>query len=240
MYKRFVVEDKINSSVIDISNEEHNHIANVIRMQEGDKIIVTCNDEYDYLCEISGISKKSTTCTILEKKINIANPKKTIDVYQALVKNDKMSIIVQKLNELGVSKLKLFETKYQTVKPSENKKDKLQKISNQSSKQCKRSMSMLIEDSIKFNDMLKSLSEYDLVLFANECEDALKINQLSDKITKTDKIAIIIGSEGGFDKSEIENIVKNGGVSVSLGHRILRAETASIALAGHVSFLLDN
>ncbi|MBE5735025.1 MAG: 16S rRNA (uracil(1498)-N(3))-methyltransferase [Clostridiales bacterium] len=240
MYKRFFLDKLIDSDIISIEGEEHNHICNVIRMRTGDKIIVVCNDEYDYICEIQDITKRETICRVLEKKSNDHNPTKCIDVFQALVKNDKMSMIVQKLNELGVANLRLFHSKYQTVKPSENKQDKLQKISNQSSKQCKRSKSMIIHDSIAFDKMIELFTNYDLVLFANECEKSIKLSKYIDKIKNSSKIAIIIGSEGGFEEQEIKKIIKGGGVSISLGSRILRAETASIAMAGYVSILLDN
>ena len=240
MYKRFYVNEQINGNSVILTDEEHNHAINVMRLKEGDKIIVVCNDKFDYICEISKIAKHSTICTVLSKELNKHNPRVVIDVFQALIKNDKMSMIVQKLSELGVANLRLFETKFQTVKPSENKKDKLQKISNQSSKQCKRSMVMIIHDCISFDKMLTALAEYDTVLFANECENVTDLQSIIQKIEKDEKIALIIGSEGGFDNGEITKIQQSGANSISLGRRILRAETASIALSGFVSLLLNN
>jgi len=99
---------------------------------------------------------------------------------------------------------------------------------------------MIIHDSIAFDKMIELFTNYDLVLFANECEKSIKLSKYIDKIKNSSKIAIIIGSEGGFEEQEIKKIIKGGGVSISLGSRILRAETASIAMAGYVSILLDN
>ncbi len=240
MYRRFVVEQPIVGNSVLLTGDEHNHAANVMRLKIGDKIIVTCNDEYDYICDVEEISKKTTTCRVVSKAINEHNPSAVIDVFQSLIKNDKMSILVQKLSELGIANLRLFETKFQTVKPSENKKDKLQKISNQSAKQCKRSLFMTVHDAISFCKMLQDLSNYDIVLFANECEESAMLNQICNHLQRDKKIALIIGSEGGFDKSEIDRIIAAGAKSVSLGKRILRAETASIALAGFVSIMLNN
>lgn len=240
MYKRFWINEKINGDMFLINDEEHNHISNVLRLRVGEKIIVNCGDKYDYLCEIIDITKKFTKCKVLSIDINKHNPNININVFQALIKNDKMSILTQKLNEIGVTNLVLFESKNQTVKPSDNKQEKLQKISDQSAKQCKRSISMKVSKVISFKDMVKCIKEYDLVIFANETEDSVLLNSLVGKIENYDNIAIIIGSEGGFEPYEIDEIVNAGAVSVSLGKRILRAETASITLSSFVSFLVNN
>lgn len=241
MYKRFWLNEKINGDTFEIKDEEHNHISNVLRLKIGDKIIVTCSDNYDYLCEILEITKKVTTCKVLSIDVNQHNPIFNIDVFQALIKNDKMSLITQKLNELGVKNLILFETNNQTVKPSDNKQEKLQKVSDQSAKQCKRSISMKVSNVISFKEMIELLKNYDLVIFANETEHCTQLNRLISVILGNAKnIAIIIGSEGGFEPNEIDKIINAGATSVSLGRRILRAETASIALASFVSFLVDN
>ncbi len=239
MYKRFVVEGEVKDK-INISGEEHNHLSNVLRLKVGDKIIVTNGTEFDYICKILTIEKKSTLCEVVSKERNTHNPNKTIDVYQALIKNDKMSLLTQKLSEVGASNLILFETKFQTVKPSENKKDKLQKISDQSSKQCKRSIPLKVSEIITFKEMLNMINNYDLAIFANETEGTVRLSEMVEKIKNHSKIAVIIGSEGGFDKSDIEQIIKAGAISVSLGNRILKAETASMTLASFVSFCSNN
>ena len=88
--------------------------------------------------------------------------------------------------------------------------------------------------------MLDVLKNYDYIIFANETEETKKINEIIKDIDLTKSIAIIIGSEGGFDQAEITAIKEIGAISVSLGSRILRAETASIALASFVSFTIGN
>ena len=240
MFKRFLSIDKPKNNIFTLTEDEHIHLSNVLRLKVGDTVIITNGDEFDYVCKIIEITKKHTNCKIIEKNTNTHNPNKKIDIFHALIKNDKMSIVVQKLSELGISNLYLFESKFQTVKASDNKKDKLQKISNQSSKQCKRSIPMNIGDILLFSEMLNKLKDYSIILFANETEDTKKISEIQSLISKSNNIAIIIGSEGGFDKEEIDSIIKANGISISLGNRILRAETASIALSAFVSFTTNN
>lgn len=227
--RRFFIKKKLevgNTYLID--GIEHNHMKNVMRMKVGDTAIFVCGDEFDYIGEIVSLSKGDTRILITDKQKNIYNPNADVTVFQALVKSDNMSLIVQKLTELGVKTLVPFESEFITSKDKFNKTVKLQDVSNQSIKQCKRSIPMKVEGTISFNTLKNILNKYDVVIFANECERTFNLNQLD--IKTTDKVAIIIGSEGGFSVDEIKELTSNGAKSISLGKRILRAETAAIAL----------
>ena len=231
--KRFFVNKEIvvNNNLI-IDGIEHNHIKNVMRMQVGDEIILVCGDDFDYYATITKMSKGDTQVIVTGKEINQYNPKNSVTVFQALVKSDNMALIVQKLTELGVTQFVPFESEFITSKDKFGKVNKLQEISNQSVKQCKRSRPMEVTSVMSFDGMLKSLGDYDLVIFANECENVKDLS--SCDIKSGMKIAIIIGSEGGFSPNEITKLNGLGVISVSLGRRILRAETASIALTAVV------
>ena len=228
--KRFFVDEKLEvNEKIKIEGIEHNHIKNVMRMKVGDEIILVCGDEFDYYATIVSISKGDTEVFVHSKLDNENNPKANLTVFQALVKSDNMSLIVQKLTELGVKTFVPFESEFITSKDKLGKVHKLQEISNQSIKQCKRSIPMKVEDIISFSKLVEKVSEYDIVLFANETEKNLDLSSLD--IQKDSNTAIIIGSEGGFSCSEVEKLISAGAKSISLGKRILRAETASIALS---------
>lgn len=233
--KRFFVDKELNNvKSIKIDGIEHNHIKNVMRMQIGDEIILVCGDEYDYSARIVAMSKGDTTVEILGKENNIYNPISNVTVFQALVKSDNMALIVQKLTELGIKDFVPFESEFITSKDKYGKSKKLQDISNQSVKQCKRSIPMHIHDVQSFNDVLEELKDYDKIIFANECERTYKLSEI--EFQKSDKIAIIVGSEGGFSGGEIDKLIDAGAMSITLGRRILRAETASIALSSVVMF----
>ena len=153
-----------------------------------------------------------------------------------MTKSDNMSLIIQKLTELGVRTFIPFESEFITSKDKYGKINKLQEISNQSIKQCKRSIPMIVCDTLKFDKVIERLKDFDLVVFANECEKSEKLSQLT--FDKGSKVALIIGSEGGFSAGEIQKLTKAGAKSITMGKRILRAETASIALASVVMFKL--
>lgn len=235
--KRFFVEKscfKGNSVVIE--GIEHNHIKNVMRLNVGDSIIIVCGDEFDYYATITDMKKGETHATIVDKKENPYNPQHNVTVFQALTKTDNMQLIVQKLTELGVTTFYPVITEFITSKDKMGKSDKLQVVSNQSIKQCKRSVPMVIENVIKFKEMLSMLKDYDVVFFANECEKQVS---LQDKLANVKgKVAIIVGSEGGFSETEIADLKLDNVHSVSLGKRILRAETASIALTSVIMYAI--
>ena len=235
--KRFFINEQLNiNSKFVIDGIEHNHIKNVMRMNVGDEIILVCGDEYDYFAKIISMSKGETGVFVSDKQLNEHNPVCDLTVFQALVKSDNMSLIVQKLTELGVKNFVPFESEFITSKDKFGKVHKLQEISNQSIKQCKRSIPMRVCDTLTFDKMVDSLKIYDLVIFANECEKTENLSNIN--ISSKDKVAVIIGSEGGFSSYEIEKLATCGAKSVSLGRRILRAETASIALSSVVMYLM--
>jgi len=233
--RRFI-SNKINNDKVVLDGIEHNHLKNVLRLTEGEEVIVVCGDEYDYTCVIEKISKGDSVLRVVGKEINDYNSKSDVTVFQALTKQDNMTLIVQKLTELGVKTFVPFESQFITSKDKFNKQEKLQTISNQSIKQCKRSIPMEVKPTKSFNDMVKSLNEYDVVIFANETEKSTALSKV--KISSNQKIAIIIGSEGGFSETECEKIINAGGKSVTLGKRILRAETASIAVTSVIMYLI--
>ena len=233
--RRFLAE-QINNDKVILEGVEHNHLKNVLRLKEGEEVLVVCGDEYDYTCVIEKISKGDSVLRVVDKALNTNNPKADITVFQALTKHDNMSLIVQKLTELGVKTFIPFESQFITSKDKYSKQEKLQVISNQSIKQCKRSIPMQVKETLSFNNVVKQLKEYDVVIFANETEKTKNLNEV--KLTPNQKVAIIIGSEGGFSDLECDKIIEAGAISVSLGKRILRAETASIALTGVVMYLM--
>ncbi|MBE5738305.1 MAG: 16S rRNA (uracil(1498)-N(3))-methyltransferase [Clostridiales bacterium] len=235
--KRFFVNFDLEvGKTYKIDGIEHNHIKNVMRMSIGDELILVCADEYDYYAKIVGMSKGDTTVNITNKEENVYNPVSNVTVFQALVKSDNMNLIIQKLTELGIRTFVPFESEFITSKDKFGKTSKFQEVSNQSIKQCKRSIPLKVEETVSFAKMVEKLKDYDIILFANECERQDKLNALD--ISKDKKVAIIIGSEGGFSENEISRLVTSGAKSISLGRRILRAETASIALSSVVMFLL--
>jgi 16S rRNA (uracil1498-N3)-methyltransferase len=200
--------------------------ANVECFDGGDKILV---------CEITSITKQTTTLKVLSSYTCEANPTQKVTLLQALPKGEKLELIIQKASEIGITEIKTFSSQFTIAKPNDNKLSRFEKIAISAAKQCGRSAVIKLSPNMTFKQMLSSLDEYDLVIFANETENNTGLQKL---IKKDLNIALIVGSEGGFSKDEIDAIIAKGAKSISLGKRILRAETAAIALSAVVMYEL--
>ena len=239
MPKRFVTENyKINENKIEIFGEEAKHIL-VTRNNIGDEIELN-----EYICKIVSIDKNSIECEIIGQAEQKGVPDTKITLYQALLKSDKMEYVIQKAVELGVSKIAPFISKNVVVKVEgkdiNKKSDRWNKIALEAVKQCGRSDIVSVDNVINFNEMKEALSEYDRVILAYENEKE-PLKNILRSLNKKEKIAIIIGAEGGFNVDEVEQILTNkNAVSVSLGSRILRAETASLNLLSILMYELEN
>lgn len=230
--KKFYAKKVENNFVFE--GDELHHF-NVLRCSVGEIIICLNKDDFDYLCEVISINKKQAVAKIVEVKENEKNPKVNITVFQGLVKGDKIDLIVQKLTELGIYNLYTFESEFTVAKANNNKLDRLNRVSEEACKQCGRSIPLEINDTIKFKDMINKLKGYDLVLFANEKNRVRDFTEFTDK----KNIAIVVGSEGGFSDGEIDAIYNAGAINFGLGERILRAETACIALASIIGYMVE-
>ena len=233
--RRFFGEKDGNNILI--KDGEFNHLKNVLRLKVGDEIIVSLNTEYEYVCEIISIGKGVAVCQINgENKCN-KNPLKNIVLFQAVAKKPKFEFIVQKATEIGISEIVPFMSEFCIAKVTENKVERLNEIALNACKQCERTIMPKIDDATDVAGVIEKFKDFDIVLFANERTD---VGEELKKLSKYNNIAIIVGSEGGFSQKEKEKFIEAGAVSISLGKRILRCETASVAMMSLVSILSDN
>lgn len=231
MHRFFV--DNIGDEVV-LSGEEFQHAKNVLRVSEGEEVILLDNSAYEYTAIVIAVGKKELSLHVLGKAVSDKEPNTKVSLLFGYLKNaDKNEFIVQKAVELGVSEIVVFSSKFSSAYMNENKLERLKKVAKEASKQCGRST----YPSIVYADTLKgalSLVDADNKVFACEFTDHSEI-ELSSLQGST---AIVIGSEGGFSKEEFELAKEMGYLGVTLGKRILRAETASISLLSVVMFAL--
>ncbi len=212
-----------------VDGEELKHLSNVIRLKENDEFIGVANDEYDYICHILSIDKKSAVAQIIERKKNISLPKKNLVLFQALTKKEAFEFVLQKAVELGTSEVVPFVSEYCVNKSGINM-ERYKTLIMSACKQCERSKIMRLSEAVKFDNMIEKLADFDIVVFANEIDgESFDFTSLKDY----QNIAFVVGCEGGFSENEKNKLVSLKNVkSVNLGSRILRAETASIVLLG--------
>ncbi len=237
--RRFYVEQNsiagMHATLID---EERNHLVNVLRVRETWQVILMCGDGFDYHGRVREITKSTVEIDIEEKTVNQAEPQCKVTLFQGVAKGEKMELITQKITELGLCKLVPFTSDYTVPKESSVKIDRLERITKEAIKQCKRSNPIEISAVVDFNSMIDMLGQYDLVVFAYEKETA-SLGRVFSDISSLKNVAIIVGAEGGFSENEAERILQAKAEGITLGKRILRLETAAIVLSGLVMFHLQ-
>jgi 16S rRNA (uracil1498-N3)-methyltransferase len=231
--------DNINEPII---GDDFLHIKNSLRMKIGDNLNVNCNG-FVYKCKIISMDK-AIVFDIISKDICKNEPNINVTLYQAMPKGDKFEYIIQKSVELGVSKIVPIETKFTSVNPSNfNKKiSRFNKISKEAAKQSNRGIIPEISSVEKLENVLLFLKN-NAIIFYEEYFDSKKLNDLTFNLKtngeKTD-VNIIIGSEGGFSKEEIILANSLGIPCIWMGERILRCETAPLAVLSVIMYMTGN
>lgn len=231
--KRFFVENI--GETAELFGEEFEHAKNVLRLGVGDEVILLDNSGKEYTAVISQVEKKRMLLNVVRSEIGEREPKTKMLLAFGYLKNaDKNEFLVQKAVELGVSEIVVFSSEYSSAYMNANKLERLNKVSKEASKQCLRACAPVVTYCDSLEKALERGAEYEHKLFA--CEFASESK--TDIKTLKGSTAIVIGSEGGFSRTEEEMASKLGYSSITLGKRILRAETAGVALTAIVAFSL--
>ncbi len=231
MKKIFLTSNKLEGEKIFVNSEESNHIMNSLRHKIGDKILVSNEIDKEYLTKIIDFEKGQVVLKI-EDISPLQKSHKEIVLVQGLCKGEKMDFIIQKATELGVKKIIPLETrrtivKYDKIK-GEKRVERWQKIAAEAAKQSNASLIPQVSQIEKLKDFGNNLEENTKYILFWEDEDELYLKDVLSE-TKEDKLTLIIGPEGGFDEQEVRNLEGKGVITVSLGNKILRTETAALA-----------
>lgn len=248
MPKFFVENNQINENNIEIINDDVKHIKKVLRKNIGDTLeICNKNTGDNFLCKIAEFNNEKIICNIDKIIENKAENNIYINIFQGLPKLDKMEYIIQKSVELGVSEITPLNMKRCVVKidaKDENKKiQRWNKISEVAAKQCGRNIIPKVNNIAKIKEIKNLCNDYDIILVAyeEEKENKLKkvLQELKNIYNKDEvlKIAIVIGSEGGIDKEEVEELKNiNNAKVITLGDRILRTETVALNIISIIMY----
>ena len=241
----FIDSDNIDGEKAYITGSDVNHIKNVLRMKESDEIKLSTGDGLLYTAKISAFLPDRIVCRIIDCEGGRSELPAKIVLFQGLPKKDKMELIIQKAVELGVSEIVPVMMKRTIVKLEDNKKEqkKLERwrtISLTAAKQSGRAIVPEVSDFITFNEAVKRARslEYNLIPYENE-KGMDKARGLIKELKNKKSIGIFIGPEGGNAEDELELAINTGAKPISLGNRILRTETAGLALVSVIAFEID-
>ena len=241
----FIDSGNIDGENAYVTGNDVNHIKNVLRMKENDEIKLSTGDGLLYTAVISEFLPDRIVCRIIDCEGGKSELPARIILFQGLPKKDKMELIIQKAVELGVSEVVPVMMKRTIVKLEDNKKEqkKLERwrtISLTAAKQSGRAIVPEVSDFITFNEAVKRAKglEYNLIPYENE-KGMDKARELIKEVKNKKSIGIFIGPEGGISEDELELAINAGAKPISLGNRILRTETAGLALVSVIAFEID-
>ena len=230
--KRFFV-DTISDEVA-LTEGEFRHAKSVLRLSVGSEVTLLDGSGKEYTAVVSRVEKARMLLHVVGEQNSETEPAADICLLIGLLKGDKTELVVQKATELGVSRILIFSSRYCAAYMSDNKLERLRRVALEAAKQCRRSKSPAVEYFDTLPAALDAAKGYDTKLFA--CE-FLSENEGSMSELKG-SCALVVGSEGGFAEDEFALAQSLGYRGVTLGKRILRAETAAIAMTAVVAYHL--
>jgi 16S rRNA (uracil1498-N3)-methyltransferase len=231
MARFYVPQPWIENGMLKIEGDEVKHIRKVLRLKKGDGIVV-----FDGLGkELEGTIVEERLSSVVIRIQNIFSSEKDspleVTLAQSLLKGEKMDYLIQKATELGVKEIIPFFSSRSVPFLEKSRRLKRhhrwEKIAVEASKQCGRGVVPKIESLQDYSDMLQMASTEDLRLILWERE-GIKLKEVLERSKEKRRIFFIIGPEGGFNQLEVDEAKRAGFTPVTLGRRILRAETASL------------
>lgn len=238
MPRFFIAEQQLLDGTATLYGEDAHHIARSLRMAAGETVTL-CDGRAEYECElVSFEDDRKVLARVISERPCETEPPFDVTLYQALPKGDKLDTVIQKAVECGVSAIVPFESEHCVVRVrpdvEERKTERRARIALEAAKQCGRGCLPTVAPTVSFDEMLRLAADADAVLFCYEGEGTVPLGELI-RAKRADgtlsgerpRIAIVVGSEGGFSPKEARRAAEQGFLMTGLGRRILRTETAS-------------
>lgn len=240
--RRFLVEEIKDGRAV-LKGQEALHLSRVLRYEPGERVLVFDGRGSLYRSRILAIGPEVLVQIEAEIEAEAEN-RLEITLAQGLLKGDKMDFVVQKATELGAASFVPLTLERSVVKltdkKAEQRQERWQRIAQEAVKQCGRVTVPDIRPVQSLDDLLLSAEDYDLLLFPWEEEQETSVKAILNDHLNCHKVLCILGPEGGMTKEEMLAVKKAGGRVVTLGKRILRAETASVAVLSIVQYALGD
>jgi 16S rRNA (uracil1498-N3)-methyltransferase len=245
MHRFYVKSNQIQGQSVSITGPDVNHIKNVLRMKQGDEIVICNGQGKDCYCIIDRVSEGEITANINSEQDTGTELKTKITLFQGLPKMDKMELIIQKAVELGVYEIVPIMTKRAIVKLDDKKKEekkleRWQAIAEGAAKQSGRGIIPMIKPVQSYQEAIKNATSMGLGLIPYENAMGMQYTkEIMSSLGQYASVGIFIGPEGGFEELEIELAKTNGIHPITLGRRILRTETAGLAILSMMVLMLE-
>jgi len=233
MRRFFIDPAEISKDKPVIDGQEAHHITAVFRLKPDDQIILVDGSGFEYKARIINAGKHQVVVCVLEKYAALTESPIKISVGQGYLKDKKMDMLIRHLTEIGITQWAPMLTEYSVPQPDKKRNDpRIQRwevIAREAVKQCGRTLTPEIISPISFDEAISHSVDMDLKIIFYENENRPFIQTMPKSDSRPSDIMALFGPEGGFSEKEVELARRAGFVTASLGPRIMRAETASIA-----------
>lgn len=247
MQQYFLNEELNVDSTYELSKDDSNHIVRIMRKKINDKVYVVFNNEIKYICNIINNNVDKVLITPYEQVDGSNELPIKITVAIPPLKNDKIEYLIQKITELGVSNIVLFNSERNIAKIKKDKVDsklnRWNKIIKEAAEQSKRNIIPDITYVDSLRDLIKFSENYDYKVVAYEKEsvneDNINLKKLLTSDLNNKDVIAVFGSEGGLSEQEIDSLIDGKFDVIGLGKRILRAETAPLYFVSCVAYFSE-
>lgn len=245
MYRFYISEEQISEDEIQIQGGDVNHIRNVLRLEEGDWVVACDGKGRDYVSRIASLERDCVYLHVEKVQDTGTELPAKITLFQGIPKKDKMEFIIQKAVELGVYEIVPVQMKRCVVKLSDEKKakkkqERWQSIAEAAAKQCDRGIIPVVHDPVTMDEAIDMAKNLDYNMIPYELQDGIDDSrEIVAHACTRESVGIFIGPEGGFEADEVEQAVACGMEAITLGKRILRTETAGMALLSILMFQMQ-
>lgn len=238
----FLPPTQIRGETLVLLDEDANHAARVLRMREGEPLYVLDGLGTLYHAEVTAIDKREVTCRVTGQEPAGGELEVPLTLVQGLPKGDKFEWIVQKATELGVRRIVPVMTERSVVRiegaRAQDKVRRWQAIAKEAAEQCERALVPTVEAPVPFREWVAQ-APAGLRLACLEREGRLPLSSALTRSEARHGIELVVGPEGGLSAGEGDALAKSGAIAVTLGPRILRTETASLAALAIVGAALE-
>lgn len=244
MHHFFAEPSQIHDGRVTIVGTDVNHMKNVLRMKAGEQAEISDGDGLRYHCVLENFAEETIVFRIEDVEADAEELPSKIYLFQGLPKSDKMELIIQKAVELGAYEVIPVATKRAVVKLDEKKSvKKVQRwnaIAEGAAKQSGRSIIPKVHEVLTFSEALTYAQTLDVRLIPYEKASGMQATrQAVESIRPGQSVGIFIGPEGGFEEAEVEQAEAIGVLPISLGKRILRTETAGLAVLSILMYRME-